>query len=56
LLGFPYMFRPFRGHHQVKHVHINASQNLLCLYSPPTRAEVRNTWIYTPTPPYIFME
>jgi hypothetical protein len=23
--------------------------------SPPTNAEVKNTWIYTSTPPYIFM-
>jgi hypothetical protein len=24
-------------------------------YSPPTRAKVKKTWLYTPTPPYIFM-
>jgi hypothetical protein len=24
-------------------------------YSPPTSAEVKNTWIYTSTPPYVFM-
>jgi hypothetical protein len=24
-------------------------------YSPPTSVEVRNTWIYTSTPPYVFM-
>jgi hypothetical protein len=24
-------------------------------HSPPTSAEVKNTWIYTPTPPYVFM-
>jgi hypothetical protein len=23
--------------------------------SPPNNAEVKNTWIYTPTPPYAFM-
>jgi hypothetical protein len=23
--------------------------------SPPTSAEVKNTWIYTSTPPYVFM-
>jgi hypothetical protein len=23
--------------------------------SPPTSAEVNNTWIYTSTPPYVFM-
>jgi hypothetical protein len=25
-------------------------------YSPPTCAEVKNNWIYTCTPPYVFME
>jgi hypothetical protein len=24
-------------------------------HSPPTSAEVKNTWIYTSTPPYAFM-
>jgi hypothetical protein len=24
-------------------------------HSPPTNAEVKNTWIYTSIPPYIFM-
>jgi hypothetical protein len=24
-------------------------------HSPPTSAEVKNTWIYTSTPPYVFM-
>jgi hypothetical protein len=24
-------------------------------HSPPTSAEVKNTWVYTSTPPYIFM-
>jgi hypothetical protein len=24
-------------------------------HSPPTSAEVKNTWIYTPTPPCVFM-
>jgi hypothetical protein len=24
-------------------------------HSPPTSAEIKNTWIYTSTPPYIFM-
>jgi hypothetical protein len=24
-------------------------------YSPPTSAEVKNTWIYTSNPPYAFM-
>jgi hypothetical protein len=24
-------------------------------HSPPTSAEVKNTWIYTSTPPYFFM-
>jgi hypothetical protein len=24
-------------------------------HSPPTTAEVKNTWIYTSTPPYVFM-
>jgi hypothetical protein len=24
-------------------------------HSPPTSAEVKNKWIYTSTPPYIFM-
>jgi hypothetical protein len=24
-------------------------------YSPPTNAEVKNTWKYTHTPPYIFI-
>jgi hypothetical protein len=24
-------------------------------HSPPTSAEVKNTWIYTPTPTYAFM-
>jgi hypothetical protein len=23
-------------------------------HSPPTNAEVKETWVYTPTPPYIF--
>jgi hypothetical protein len=25
-------------------------------HSPPTRVEVKNTWTYTFTPPYVFME
>jgi hypothetical protein len=25
-------------------------------HSPPTSAEVKNTWNYTSTPPYVFME
>jgi hypothetical protein len=25
-------------------------------HSPPTSAEVKKMWIYTPTPPYAFME
>jgi hypothetical protein len=24
-------------------------------HSPPTSAEVKKTWIYTSTPPYVFM-
>jgi hypothetical protein len=24
-------------------------------HSPPTNAEVKKTWINTPTPPYVFM-
>jgi hypothetical protein len=24
-------------------------------HSPPTTAEVKNKWIYTSTPPYVFM-
>jgi hypothetical protein len=24
-------------------------------HSPPTSAGVKNTWIYTSTPPYVFM-
>jgi hypothetical protein len=24
-------------------------------HSPPTSAEVKKIWIYTPTPPYVFM-
>jgi hypothetical protein len=24
-------------------------------HSPPTSAEVKKMWIYTPTPPYVFM-
>jgi hypothetical protein len=24
-------------------------------HSPPTSAELKNTWIYTSTPPYVFM-
>jgi hypothetical protein len=24
-------------------------------YSPPTSAQVKKTWIYTSTPPYVFM-
>jgi hypothetical protein len=27
----------------------------LCPSSPPTSAEVKKTWIYTSTPPYVFM-
>jgi hypothetical protein len=25
------------------------------VHSPPASAEVKNTWIYTSTPPYVFM-
>jgi hypothetical protein len=24
-------------------------------HSPPTRAEIKKTWVYTSTPPYVFM-
>jgi hypothetical protein len=25
-------------------------------HPPPTSAEVKNTWVYTPNPPYVFMD
>jgi hypothetical protein len=26
-----------------------------CTFSPPTNAEVKKMWVYTFTPPYVFM-